>query len=90
MLNQKKLDTKMLEAIPRIYDEAFTGTWTINSSGYVQLGTMLTGKAILSAYVKTWTSNTGAFSLVFSGNTAYLVGTPNTQVKNPEIRITYI
>ena len=90
MLNLKKLLTKILRLTLQTGTQQFSGNWTIGSSGYVQLGSLPTPNGIVySAIVSTWGSNTGAFSLVLSGNTAYLVGNPGTVVANPTIKYLY-
>ena len=88
----KKLIYKILQILPNIpilEMHTFTGTFTIASNGYVQVGTYLVGKTILSVSLGNWTSATGAFGVSYSGGAVYLVGTPNVVIKNPEIRFIY-
>ena len=89
MLDIKKLLTKILQYTPLYGQKSFTGSWTIGSSGYVQLGNLSSVGTVYSATVSTWSSNTGAFSLALSGNTAYLVGNSGTVVVNPTIKYLY-
>ena len=89
MLNLKKLLTKILQYTPLYGQKTYTGSYTINSSGYVQLGSLSSVGTVYSATVSTWSSNTGVFSLVLSGNTAYLVGNAGTVIVNPSVKYLY-
>ena len=89
MLNLKKLLTKILQNTLVSGQKSFAGSWTIGASGYVQLGSLSSVGTVYSATVSTWGSNTGAFSLVLGGNTAYLVGNSGTVVVDPTIKYLY-
>lgn len=92
VLGGKKLLYKILQTlmdIPILEMHTFMGTFTIASSGYVQIGSYLSGKTILAVTIGNWTSATGAFGVSYSGGAVYLIGTPNVTIKNPEIRFLY-
>lgn len=84
-------ESKIYRGYPT-YASTFTysGQHTINSSGYVSLGTVLSGREILGLFVLSWASATGAFSLgMGAGNTLYIIGTPNVKVNDLAVKVTY-
>lgn len=73
--------------------KSYPAEYTIAGAGYYSIdnGADLSGKTIIGIVVTTWTSNTGAFSLIMGGgNAVYLVGTPNVKVKGLTVRYAYI
>ena len=98
MLSVKKLLYKICEQEKRqeIYylDKTFSGTFTIGSNGYVELGAppspITSGTSVLAMTIATWGANSGAFALARGGgNGAWLVGTPGVTVTNPAVRYAY-
>ena len=76
-------------------DKTFSGTYTIASNGYVQLGTppspIVNTTLVMSMNLHSWGANTGAFSIGRGGNNvAYLIGVSGTKVTDPVIRYTYL
>lgn len=91
MLNVKKLLTYLLRATVKTYDVNYSGSKTIGSSGYTNLGSVLPNNTIVSMMVLTWGSSTNAFSVAKGkNNSIYLVGTPNTTVSDLGVRILYL
>ena len=98
MLSVKKLLYKICEheKNQEIYyaDKTFNGTFTIGSSGYVELGAppspITSGTNVLAIMISSWGGNSGAFAVARGGNNvAWLVGTPNVTVTNPIVRYAY-
>lgn len=84
-------ESKIYRGYP-VYSSLFTysGQHTINSNGYVSLGTVLSGRDILGVLVNSWGSATGAFSLAMgSGNMLYIIGTPNAKVNDLGVKVLY-
>lgn len=76
----------------KIFAKTFTysGQHTINASGYVSLGTVLSDRDILGVLVNSWGSATGAFSLAMAtGNSLYIVGTPGAKVNDIAVKVIY-
>ena len=77
------------QSIPIRYEDiTYTGTYTMGASNFCELGTV--NGNVLSAFVRTWSSNTGAFSLAYSSNRLYLVGNSGTKVTDLAVRVLYI
>lgn len=98
MLSVKKLLYKICEheRSQEIYytDKVFSGTFTIASSGYVELGAppspITSGTNVLAMTIASWGGNSGAFTVARGGNNvAWLIGTPNVTVTNPTVRYAY-
>lgn len=90
VLGVKELLFKTLLQLPTVETKNFPETYTIGSNGYVQLGQLKASVYVTSAVISTWGSNTGAFSLILSGNVAYLAGTSGVKVTNPTVRFTWL
>jgi len=88
-------NAELKRAMPKIYDAAPLDDLTIGSNGYVQFTkpASVQNKQILSVGVTTWTSNTGAFSVIQmadNNSNAYLVGTPGVVVRGLKLRWVYL
>lgn len=99
MLSVKKLFYKVLNKLRLMEiayaDKTFSGTYTVASNGYVQLGTppspIVNTTLVMSMNLHSWGTNTGAFSIGRGGNNvAYLIGVSGTKVTDPVIRYTYL
>lgn len=68
----------------------YSGTKTIPSSGYLQLGTIASGKTVVSIFISSWGSNSGAVALVMgSGNTLYLIGENGAYIRDMAVTYAY-
>ena len=91
MLKLKALLAKVLSRTVRVTSLNYSGTKTIASPGYLDLGASGVSGTIISVIISTWATNSGAVSVAIgSGNHIWLIGTAGATITNLTVRITYI